>query len=140
MNSGGPDRVRKAIWLVKPAGLNPPNGYTQVLEATAGQTFYMSGQVPTDAEGNVVGAGDFRAQATQVFENLKTALAAVGAGFGDVVETTYYVLDTSNTAVLREVGAQYFGAAPWANTLVEVRRFANDAFLVEIEVVAVCRK
>lgn len=87
-----------------------------------------------------VGAGDFRAQVTQVFENLQTALAAAKAGFGDVVKANYYVLDMSNIAVLREVRANYLSANPPASTLVEVKRLANDAFLVEIEVVAVCAK
>lgn len=129
-----------AIRRVNPAGLYPPNGYTHVVEATGGRTVYISGQVPMDAKGNVFGAGDFRAQVTQVFENLKAALAAAGAGFGDVVKTNYYVLDMSNIAVLREVRAKYLGAAPPASTLVEVKKLANDAFLVEIEVVAVCAK
>jgi enamine deaminase RidA (YjgF/YER057c/UK114 family) len=125
---------------VKTAGLDPPNGYARVVEATRGKTVYMLGQVPLDVKGDVVGPGDFRAQITQVFENLKTALGAVGAGFGDVAETTYYVLDMSNSFILREVCAQYLDAAPRASTLVEVKRMANDAFLVEVELVAVCVK
>jgi len=140
MNRSGAARIRKAIWLVKPAGLDPPNGYTHVVETTHGRTVYQFGQVPIDAKGNVVGAGDFRAQVTQVFENLKTALGAVGAGFGDVVETTYYILDMSNISVLRDVRAQYLGEAPPASTLVELKRMANDTFLVEVELVAVCAK
>jgi len=128
------------IKRTNPAGLYPPNGYTHVVEATGGRTVYISGQVPMDAKGNVVGAGDFRAQVTQVFENLKTALAAAGANFGDVVKTNYYVLDMSNIAVLREVRAKYLGSAAPASTLVEIKKLANDAFLVEIEVVAVCAK
>jgi reactive intermediate/imine deaminase len=129
-----------AIRRVNPPGLYPPNGYTHVVEATGGRTLYISGQVPMDPKGNVVGSGNFRAQTTQVFENLKRALAAAGAGFGDVVKSNYYVLDMSNIGILREVRAQYVGAAPPASTLVEVKRLANDAFLVEIEVVAVCAK
>jgi len=132
--------TNKSIRRVNPAGLYPPKGYTHVVEASGGRTVYISGQVPMDAQGNVVGAGDFRAQVTQVFENLQTALAAAKAGFGDVVKANYYVLDMSNIAVLREVRAKYLGATAPASTLVEVKRLANDAFLVEIEVVAVCAK
>ena len=139
---GGASTAKASAMIrrANPAGLYPPNGYTHVVEATGGRTVYISGQVPMDAKGNVVGAGDFRAQATQVFENLKTALTAAGAGFGDVVKSNYYVLDMTNIGVLREVRAKYVGAAPPASTLVEVKRLANDAFLVEIEVVAVCAK
>ena len=139
-NTATANKARGAIRRVNPPGLYPPNGYTHVVEATGGRTVYISGQVPMDAKGNVVGAGDFRAQVTQVFENLKTALAAAGAEFGDVVKSNYYVMDMSNIAVLREVRAKYVGAAPPASTLVEVKKLANDAFLVEIEVVAVCAK
>ena len=127
--------------------LNPPTsfknpGFNHAVEATGpGRILYIAGQQGRDIDNKIVGApGDFRAQATQVFENLKTALAAAGAAFGDVVKGNYYVLDMSNIAVLREVRAKYVGAAPPASTLVEVKKLANDAFLVEIEVVAVCAK
>lgn len=133
-------KASRIIRRTNPAGLYLPNGYTHVVEATGGRTVYISGQVPMDAKGNVVGAGDFRAQVTQVFENLKTALAAAHAGFTDVVKSNYYVLDMSNIAVLREVRAKYWGSEAPASTLVEVKKLANDAFLVEIEVVAVCAK
>ena len=133
-------KASHVIKRVNPAGLYEPLGYTHVVEATGARTVYVSGQVPTDPKGNVVGAGDFRAQATQVFENLKTALAAAGANFGDVVKTNYYVLDMSNIGVLREVRAKYLTAAPPASTLVQVGRLAKEEYLVEIEVVAVCAK
>jgi enamine deaminase RidA (YjgF/YER057c/UK114 family) len=128
------------IRRTNPAGLYPPNGYTHVVEGTGGRTIYISGQVPMDKDGNVVGMGDFRAQAVKVFENLKVALAAAGAGFGDVVKANYYVLDMSNITVLREVRRGYLGSAAPASTLVEVRRLANEGFLVEIEMIAVCAK
>ena len=132
-----PARTSSAIRRVNPAALYPPNGYTHVVEATGGRTIYISGQVPSDKNGNVVGVGEFRAQAVQVFENLKAALAAAEAGFGDVVKANYYVLDMSNITVLREVRSGYLGSAAPASTLVEVRRLAREEFLVEIEMIAV---
>lgn len=128
------------IRRINSATLYEPNGYTHVVEATGGRTIYISGQVPSDAKGNIVGLGDFRTQVTQVFENLKAALAAARADFGDVVKANYYVLDMSNIGVLREVRAGYLKAAPPASTLVEVRKLAREEFLVEIEMVAVCAK
>jgi enamine deaminase RidA (YjgF/YER057c/UK114 family) len=133
-------KANKAIRRTNPAALYAPNGYTHVVEATGRRSIYLSGQTPVDRDGNVVGAGDFRAQAVQVFENLKIALAAAGAGFGDVVKANYYVLDMSNIAVLREVRRGYLGSAAPASTLVEVRKLAREEFLVEIEMVAVCAK
>jgi enamine deaminase RidA (YjgF/YER057c/UK114 family) len=123
-----------------PPTLYKPNGYTLVVEATGRRSIYLSGQTSVDKEEHVVGVGDFRAQAVQVFENLKLALAAAGAGFGDVVKANYYVLDMSNIAVLREVRRGYLGSAAPASTLVEVRRLAREEFLVEIEMIAVCAK
>jgi enamine deaminase RidA (YjgF/YER057c/UK114 family) len=133
-------KAKKTIRRTNPSALYEPNGYTHVVEAAGRRSIYLSGQTPVDRNGNVVGAGDFRAQAVQVFENLKIALAAAGAGFGDVVKANYYVLDMSNIAVLREVRRGYLGSGAPASTLVEVRRLAREEFLVEIEMVAVSAK
>jgi len=133
-------RTSGSIRRVNPAALYPPNGYTHVVEATGRRTIYISGQVPSDKDGNVVGVGDFRAQVVQVFQNLKVALTAAGAGFGDVVKANYYVLDMSNITVLREVRRGYLGSAAPASTLVEVRKLAREEFSVEIEMIAVCAK
>ena len=128
------------IRRTNPAALYEPNGYTHVVEATGRRSIYLSGQTPVDKQGNVVGVGDFRAQAVKVFENLKLAVAAAGASFGDVVKANYYVLDMSNITVLREVRRGYLGSAVPASTLVEVRKLAREEFLVEIEMIAVCAK
>ncbi len=64
-----------------PPALSTPTGYTHVVEVLRGRTVYIAGQVAFDRSGNVVGAGDFKAQTRQVLENLKAALAAAGATF-----------------------------------------------------------
>jgi enamine deaminase RidA (YjgF/YER057c/UK114 family) len=80
---------------------------------------------------------DFRAQATQVFENLKAALASVGAGFEHVIKTTNFLVDVSHRPVLREVRERYLNnAAPPASTLVGVTALAFPEWMVEIEAVA----
>src|SRR5262245_48784962 len=68
-----------------PSSLSKPNGYTHVVETSGGRTVYVSGQIPLDATGALVGSGDLKAQARQVFENLKAALAASGGTLDDVV-------------------------------------------------------
>jgi len=86
----------------------------------------------------LVGAGDFIAQATQVFENLGRALAAAGAGFSDLVKTTVYVTDPRYREALREVRDRYLdGNALPASTLVVVAGLALPEYLLEIEAVAV---
>ena len=121
---------------INPATLGSPHGYTHIVETRGARTIYISGQVAENKEGHVVG-GDFGAQTRQVFENLQSALEAVGATFGDVAKTTTYVMDMSEIQALREIRAGYLGPNPPANTLVEVNKLAHPDYLIEIEAVAV---
>lgn len=122
--------------FINPAGLTRPSGYTHVVVSADGRTAYVAGQVAFDSAGAVVGGGDFRAQAEQVFANLRLALASVGASFGDVMKTTTFVTDLRNLPALRAARARYFDAthAP-ANTLVPVATLARPELLLEIEAV-----
>lgn len=120
-----------------PSGLPPPNGYTHVVEVTGGRTVYISGQVALDQHGALVGEGDFAAQTQQVFENVKVALAAAGATFGDVAKITVFVTDVSQLAVFREIRTRYVGAPPPASSLVQVSQLFRPDLLIEIEAIAV---
>ena len=130
--------------MARPRFLNPPTlykppGYSHVVEVRGpGRIVYIAGQLGFDAQGNLVGApGDFRAQAMQAFENLKLALAAVGAGFGDVVKLNNYLTDMSHLPVFREVRDHYLNVSPPpASTTIEISKFARDGALIEIEAVA----
>ena len=125
------------IRFINPETLAKPPSYTHVVEVTGPcRTVYISGQLGTGRDGNVV--GDFRAQAVQVFENLKAALAAVGATFKHVVKINSYVADIADMPVLREVRAPYLNAAALpASTSIAVTAFARPGALLEIEAVAV---
>jgi enamine deaminase RidA (YjgF/YER057c/UK114 family) len=79
----------------------------------------------------VVGTRDFRAQAKQIFENLRAALATPGASFGDIVKLNIHVLDTANAPALRETRDDYLASNPPAATLVEVKTLARDEFMLE---------
>lgn len=123
-----------------PATLPRPNGYSHVVDVPLGRTLYISGQVPLDAAGNVVGAGDFRAQTEQVFANLASALASAGANFGHVVKITIFVtqLSPEHLGALREVRDRHLDPAHApASSLVEVSRLFRPELLVEIEAIAV---
>jgi enamine deaminase RidA (YjgF/YER057c/UK114 family) len=123
--------------FLSPSALAAPPGYSQVVKVTGGQTIYIAGQVALDASRNLVGSGDFRVQAQQVFLNIQTALAAVGADFSHVVKLNMYILDRSNLPILREIRDLYVNtAAPPASTLVEVRGLAQEEFLLEVEAIA----
>ena len=126
-----------ALRFVNPPALSTPTGYTHVVEVRGGRTIYISGQVPLEKSGNIVGAGDFAVQTRQVFENLKAALASVGATFDNVVKNNMYVTDMGNIQTLREIRLQYYGKNAPASTLVEISRLARPEFMIEIEVIAV---
>lgn len=129
-----------SIQRINPPALNKPNGYTHVVIATGGRMIFIAGQTASDKNGNVVGKGDFRAQATQAFENLKSALTAAGASFNDVVKLNYYIIDMGNASALREVRNAYVGNAPPAATLVQVGKLARDEYMLEVEAIAVTAK
>ncbi|ODV18929.1 MAG: hypothetical protein ABT19_07070 [Rhodanobacter sp. SCN 68-63] len=91
-----------------------------------------------DAQGKVVGTGDFRAQCVQVFENLRIALRSAGLGFNDVVRTDMYVTDLSQLAVLREVRARYLPAQAQAtSTLLKVDGLFRPELMIEVAAEAV---
>jgi enamine deaminase RidA (YjgF/YER057c/UK114 family) len=131
--------VPTKIRFLKPDGLTKPPTYSQVVEVTApGRIIFIAGQVGVGPDGKLVGApGDFRAQAVQVFENLKAALAAVGAGFEHVVKLNNYLLDVAHQPILHDVRKSYLNmAAPPASTSVVIVRLMRAEALLEIEAVA----
>jgi reactive intermediate/imine deaminase len=128
---------RKEVEYLNPETLSTPTGYTHVVQVHRGRTIYIAGQVALDKAGNIVGKGDFAAQTTQVFENLKLALASAGATFDNLVKVTTYVTDLSQMQTLREIRAKYYGKNPPASTLVQITKLANDALMIEIEAIAV---
>jgi enamine deaminase RidA (YjgF/YER057c/UK114 family) len=131
-----PQHVR----IFNPPTMAKPNGYSHVAEVNAGRTVYIAGQIAIDPSGKLVGVpGDFRAQATQVFENLKAALAAVGGTFANVVKLNGYLTDAkAQLPILREVRDGYINKeAPPASTVVQVVALAREGLMLEVEVIAV---
>ena len=125
-----------AVERIQPDGLASPPTYSHVVKA--GNTIYIAGQVSQDEQGQLVGAGDFVAQANQVFENLGKALASAGASFRDLVKTNVYVTDPRYREQLRDVRNTYLDSATLpTSTLVVVAGLALPEYLLEIEAVAV---
>ena len=124
--------------FLNPETLAAQAGYTHVVDAPAGRIVFVSGQVALDADGQLVGEGDFDAQTRQVFANLTRALEASGATWPDVAKLTYLVRDVSQLAAIRTVRDEFVDTErPPASTLVEVRRLVRDEFLIEIEAIAI---
>jgi enamine deaminase RidA (YjgF/YER057c/UK114 family) len=126
--------------FINPPSLVKPTGYTHVVVAPDGRTVYIAGQVAFDSSGQVIGAGDFQAQAEQAFRNLGRALSSVGGSLADVAKTTTYVTDLKHLPVLREVRSKHLDPRhPPANTLLVVSSLARPELLIEIEAVAMLR-
>ncbi len=126
--------------FANPKTMPAPRGYTQVVETTGpGRTIYLSGQLGMTPGGAFAGApGDFRAQATQCFENLKAGLKSVGGGFEHVVKITNFFTDMAHLPVFFEVRDKFVNTkAPPASTAIQVGRLAREAALFEVEAVAV---
>jgi enamine deaminase RidA (YjgF/YER057c/UK114 family) len=129
-----------AIRFLNPLELASPPGYSNVVEISGGRMIFVAGQTATDAAGNLVGRGDFAAQADQVFANLAAALASVGCTARNLVKLTVFMRDMRELASYRHARNRFFAsvappAAP-AVTLVEVSRLFGEDFLIEIEAIA----
>ena len=123
-----------------PDGVATPaaGGYSQSVLVDLGDRnmVFVSGQLPLDRNGALVGAGDMAAQTRQVFENLRIILEAEGATFADVVRMGTYVTSLDDLAAVREVRREYLGTEPPASTLVQVRALVLPEAMIEIDVVA----
>ncbi|MGW9028973.1 RidA family protein [Streptomyces sp. NPDC055722] len=120
-----------------PDGVAPAAAYTHVVIGT-GRFVAISGQLPLDEHGELVGEGDPVAQARQVFENLRRCLAAAGATFDDVVKLTFFVTDMAHMPAIRAARAANIpdDRLPAASA-VQVAALVRPEFLMEIEAYAV---
>jgi len=131
------------VRFINPSTLDQNPRYTQIVEVNGGRLILISGQAATDKSGQVVGKGDFRKQAEQVFANIKAALEAIGATTDDVVKLNSYIVDIQkNLAAYREVRTQLFGknAHPPGSTTVGVSALVNPDLLLEVEATVVLKE
>ena len=120
-----------------PPGMPPTLGrFSQIVRSDAVSMLYIAGQVSVDSAGNLIGKGDFKAQAKQALENLGLALKAEGADFTDIVKLNTYVTDISKVGELHEVRSAYLSKDPPAATLVAVPALVNPDYMIEIEAIA----
>jgi reactive intermediate/imine deaminase len=120
---------------VRVAGLAEPiSHYTDAVRA--GNLLFVSGIVPVDGEGRLVGGDDVLAQARQVFESMRAVLAAAHCGFEDVVKVTIFLTDVEDRPRINPLRQELFGETRPASTLVEVSRLAVEGAKIEVECVA----
>jgi 2-iminobutanoate/2-iminopropanoate deaminase len=118
-----------------PGQPEPISHYTDAVRA--GDLLFLSGIVPVDAEGRLVGDDDVVEQARQVFRNMGDVLAAAGASFADVVKMTVFLTDVDDRPLINPVRQEAFGETRPASTLVEISRLAIPGARIEVEAVAV---
>jgi enamine deaminase RidA (YjgF/YER057c/UK114 family) len=119
--------------------LATPNGHfshaTSV--AASGRIVFISGMTARNAQGTVTGVGDITAQTHQVCQNLQAAVEAAGGTLDDIARVDVFVRNMEDFDAIHAVRRQYFtGVAP-ASTMVEVCKFVNKDYLIEINAIAV---
>lgn len=101
-----------------------------------GNVLVLSGQASISEQGEIVGEGDFDAQAGQVFANLERVLGLAGAGLADVFKVTIYLTDMAHFPKIMELRERHFTPPYPADTIVEVRSLALPELMIEIEAMA----
>ncbi|MEQ8347172.1 MAG: RidA family protein [Sneathiellaceae bacterium] len=115
-----------------------PDPYAQFLISQAirvDNLVFLSGQAAIDAQGNLVGVGDFDAQAKQTFENLKKVLEASGSSMDRIVKVTIYLTDMANFPKIMELRKAYFSKPYPADTIVEISALGLPELQIEIDAV-----
>jgi 2-iminobutanoate/2-iminopropanoate deaminase len=131
------ERVAVREEIRAPGQPEPMSHYTDAVRA--GELVFVSGCVPVDADGRLVGGDDVVAQARQALSNVRDVLAAAGASFADVAKVTVYLTDIDDRPRINPVRQEFFGDARPASTLVEVSRLAVPGAKIEVEAIAVRR-
>lgn len=114
----------------------PVANYKMATRLEGGRLVYVSGQVAWDASGNILGKGDIRAQARQVFQNLRRVLQAAGGDMKDLMKITTYITKLEDFPAVAEARSEVFQGELPASTLIVVKSLFHPDFLIEVEGVA----
>ena len=107
---------------ITPAEAKPVANYKMATRMEGGRLLYIAGQVARDAEGNVLGKGDIRTQARQVFQNLRHVLQAAGGDLSDLLKITTYITKIEDFPAVAEIRSSIFPGELPASTLIVVNR------------------
>ena len=130
------------IRILNPDVLGKPLGqYSQITRVKASEFLFIAGQLSANKAGEIIGVDDFDAQCVQVFANLDVALKSQGAGWGNIVQFTTYLVHSQDIPKfmayrLREFPRMFPNGAYPPNTLLMVDRLVQEPFLVEVQVIA----
>ena len=130
------------IRIVNPDALGKPLGqYSQITRVKASEFIFIAGQVGVGKDGKLAGDGGFDAQCTQTFANIEAALKSCGAGWGNIVEFTTYLVHSQDIPKfmawrLREFPKMFTNGAYPPNTLLMIDRLVQEPLLIEVSAVA----
>jgi 2-iminobutanoate/2-iminopropanoate deaminase len=131
------------VRFVNPASVSTPKGYSHasVVDLGSCKMIIISGQVPLDNQGNLIGEEDFRRQAEQVFVNIRSIVTEAGGTMDHVVKLGIYLVDIAEIQTLRDVRNKFISLKnPPASTLVQVNKLFREDVLIEIEATAIIPK
>ena len=130
------------IKLVNPEALGKPLGqYTHMTRVKTSEFLFIAGQLGVDKDGKMTGDGGFDAQCVQTFANIEAALKSAGAGWGNIVQFTTYLVHSQDIPNfmkfrLREFPRMFANGAYPPNTLLMIDRLVMEAALIEVQAVA----
>jgi len=121
--------------VIRPSTVHPVKTYSHAIRN--GTILHIAGQVSMDREGKLVGKGDIKAQAEQVFTNLKNVVEAAGGTLGNIAKITIFTTNRAYRPIVSDMRARYFPADPPASTFLVITSLAEPDYLLEVEAVAV---
>jgi enamine deaminase RidA (YjgF/YER057c/UK114 family) len=130
------------IKIENPTALGKPLGqYSQLTRVKASEFVFIAGQVGVDKDGKLTGDGGFEAQCAQTFANIEAALKFCGAGWGNVVQFTTYLVHSQDIAKfmtyrMREFPKMFANGGYPPNTLLMIDRLVQEPLLIEVQAVA----
>jgi enamine deaminase RidA (YjgF/YER057c/UK114 family) len=130
------------IKIINPDALGKPLGqYSQLTRVKASEYIYIAGQVGVGKDGKLAGDGGFDAQCAQTFANIEAALKSCGAGWGNIVQFTTYLVHSQDIPRfmayrLREFPKMFTNGAYPPNTLLMIDRLVQESLLIEVQAVA----
>jgi 2-iminobutanoate/2-iminopropanoate deaminase len=124
-------------YAVNPPNIWPPFGvFSMAVIQGDGQIVHLKGQVALDAQGQVIGHGDMRAQVRKVLENVRDVLASMGGQMGDVISLVHYTTDIDAFMSTGDIRREFFAEPYPVTTTVQIERLYRPELLIEITAIA----
>jgi 2-iminobutanoate/2-iminopropanoate deaminase len=131
------------VKFTNPPVVSPGKGYSQTVQVDLGNCtmLVLSGQVPFDKDGNLIGKDDLAKQTEQVFSNIKNIIEDAGGTINNLIKINIYLLDANKVQTVRDVRDKFINTLkPPASTLVQVSKLFRDDILIEIEATVIIPK